>query len=148
MAMFPVGELRVSIPLAYHGLGLSWFDSYFYSLVGNSLITLILIFFISYLGRSNIRAFFKKIPLLGYIYLKWEQSSIEKSKRFENWSYLGLTLFVGIPLPITGAWTAVLISLILKLNPIKSYLFITYGLFISGAIITYLTIFIPDLLKY
>tara|TARA_B100000614_G_scaffold65278_1_gene57830 strand:- start:2271 stop:2747 length:477 start_codon:yes stop_codon:yes gene_type:complete len=148
MAMFPVGELRVSIPLAYHGLGLSWFDSYIYSLVGNSLIALILLFIISFIGRSNIRAFFKKIPFLGYLYLKWEQRSIEKSKSFKNLSFLGLTLFVGIPLPVTGAWTAVLISVILKLNPIKSYLFITYGLFISGAIITYLTIFLPDLLKY
>ena len=148
MGMFPVGELRVSIPLAYHGLGLDWFDSYIYSLMGNSTVALILIYFIRFIGTNNIKFFFDRIPLLGYVFLKWEKSSIEKSKHIKKWSYLGLMLFVGIPLPITGAWTAVLISVLLKLKPFKSYIFISYGLIISGLIVTYFTIFLPNIFVY
>ena len=57
-------------------------------------------------------------------------------------------LFVGIPLPITGAWTAVLISVFLKLKPFKSYIFISYGLIVSGLIVTYFTIFLPNIFVY
>ena len=148
MGMFPIGELRTSIPLAYHGLGLAWFNSYIFSLMGNSLVALILIYLIRFIGTNNIKFFFDKIPLIGYIFSKWEKSSIEKSKYIEKWSYLGLMLFVGIPLPITGAWTAVLISVFLKLKPFKSYIFISYGLIISGLIVTYFTIFLPNIFVY
>ena len=148
MGMFPVGELRTSIPFAYHVLGLDWFNSYVYSLMGNSAVTLILIYLIRFIGTENIKFFFERIPLIGYIFLKWEKSSIEKSKYIQKWSYLGLMFFVGIPLPITGAWTAVLISVFLQLKPFKSYIFISYGLIISGLIVTYLTIFLPDIFVF
>ena len=57
-------------------------------------------------------------------------------------------LFVSIPLPITGAWTAVLIASILELKPLKSFSSITFGLILSGATITNFSIYLPSLLGY
>ena len=43
ISMLPVGELRFSIPFGVFS-GLNWFDAFLYSVFGNSLITIILIF--------------------------------------------------------------------------------------------------------
>jgi len=146
--MFPVGELRTSIPIAIHMLDLDWGYAFFYSLIGNSLITLLLVYLIDFLKIEKIKDFFAKIPILGTIFVKWENSSLRKSKKIERWGYLGLMLFVSIPLPITGAWTAVLIAAILEFKPLKSFISITFGLMISGSIITYLSVNFPAFLGY
>jgi uncharacterized membrane protein len=148
MSMFPVGELRTSIPIAIHMLDLDWRDAFFYSLIGNSLITLLLVYLIDFLKIERIKYFFTKIPMVGTIFLKWENSSVRKSKKIERWGYLGLMLFVSIPLPITGAWTAVLIAAILEFKPLKSFISITFGLMISGSIITYISVYFPTFLGY
>ena len=44
VSMMPVGELRFSIPFGLFS-GLYWFEAFTYSLIGNSLISLILFFF-------------------------------------------------------------------------------------------------------
>ena len=148
MAMFPIGELRTSIPLAMHLLKLNWIDAFIYSLFGNSLVTLILVYLIDFLKVDRIKYFFTKIPIVGTIFIKWENSSVRKSRKIEKWGYLGLMLFVSIPLPITGAWTAVFIGSILDFKPFKSFIFITLGLLISGSIITYLSVYLPNLVGH
>ena len=148
MSMFPVGELRVSIPVAIHMLGIDWGYAFFYSLIGNSLITLLLVYLIDFLKIERIKGFFAKIPIVGTIFVKWENSSVRKSKKIEKWGYLGLMFFVSIPLPITGAWTAVLIAAILEFKPLKSFISITFGLVVSGLIITYLSVNFPTFLGY
>ena len=148
MSMFPVGELRTSIPIAIHMLDLYWGYAFFYSLIGNSLVTLLLVYLIDFLKIERIKDFFAKIPIVGTIFVKWENSSVRKSKKIERWGYLGLMLFVSIPLPITGAWTAVLIAAILEFKPLKSFISITFGLMISGSIITYISVYFPTFLGY
>tara|TARA_B100000029_G_C17317909_1_gene866928 strand:+ start:118 stop:612 length:495 start_codon:yes stop_codon:yes gene_type:complete len=140
--MLPVGELRISIPVGFY-LDVFWFNALFYSWLGNSFVALILIFVINHFGVDRIRSFFIRIPFVGLIFKKWEKSSIKKSKKVEKWRYLGLALFVSLPLPVTGAWTAVLISLILNLNPIKTFFSIIFGLIISGSIVTLICVKTP-----
>ena len=147
-SMFPVGELRTAIPVAIHVLNLDWSKALFYSLFGNSLVTLILVYLIDFLKIERIKYFLTKIPVAGTIFIKWENSSIRKSKKIEKWGYIGLMLFVSIPLPITGAWTAVFIAALLELKPFKSFITITFGLIISGSIITYLSVYVPKFLGY
>ena len=147
ISMMPVGELRFSIPFGMIS-GLHWFDAFSFSLIGNSLITLILVYLFKYFSLDIIVDFFSKIPIIGLIFKKWYDKALNKSVKFKNWTYLGLALFVSIPLPITGAWTAVLISSLLKLKPLKSYIFITFGLIISGSIITFICYNFSNFLNY
>ena len=56
-SMFPVGELRTAIPVAIHVLKLDWSNALFYSLFGNSLITLILVYLIDFLKIEKIKYF-------------------------------------------------------------------------------------------
>ena len=68
ISMMPVGELRFSIPFGIF-VGLHWFEAFCYSLIGNSLITLFLVYAIHYYNIENITKFFTKIPVVGMIYL-------------------------------------------------------------------------------
>ena len=147
MAMLPIGELRFSIPWAIYRLNLEWYNALIYSVLGNSFVTLVLIFIIYYYKIDRIKSFIGDIPIIGFIFQKWENSSIKKSKKIEKWGYNGLIFFVGLPLPITGAWTAILIAFFLDLRPIKSFVSITFGLIISGTIVTMISIYFPELLE-
>ena len=147
-SMFPVGELRTAIPVAIHVLKLDWNNALFYSLFGNSLVTLILVYLIDFFKIERIKYFVTKIPVVGTVFIKWENSSIRKSKKIEKWGYIGLMLFVSIPLPITGAWTAVFIAALLEFKPFKSFVSISFGLMISGSIITYFSVYLPKFLGY
>jgi len=158
MAMLPVGELRVSIPFALFRLDLNWFEALFYSFLGNATISFLLLYAIRYYKIVKIKNYFSNIWIIRiflekgfnpfYFFNKWEKRSLKKSKSIERWGYIGLIFFVGLPLPVTGAWTAVLISIILKLNTIKSFLSIVIGLLISGTIVTLLSIYSPQFLEY
>ena len=75
MSMFPVGELRTSIPIAIHMLDLDWRDAFFYSLIGNSLITLLLVYLIDFLKIERIKYFFTKIPMVGTIFPFYKNTS-------------------------------------------------------------------------
>ena len=147
VSMMPVGELRFSIPFGLFS-GLHWLEAFIYSIIGNSLISLILFFLIYYYKIERIQNFFNKIPIVGSIFRKWQNSSIKKSQKINKWSYVGLALFVSIPLPVTGAWTAVMIATFLELKPIKSFLYISLGLVISGTIVTIICLNFSNLMEY
>jgi len=158
MAMLPVGELRFSIPFALFRLDLDWADALFYSFLGNATISFLLLYAIRYYQIAKIKNYFsniwivKKISKKGfnpfYLFNKWEKRSLKKSVSIKRWGYVGLIFFVGLPLPITGAWTAVLISILLRLDTVKSFLSIVVGLSISGTIVTLLSIYSPQFLEY
>ncbi len=66
---------------------------------------------------------------------KWLDKKVDKHKgQIEKFGYLGLVLFVGIPLPGTGAWTGCLIASVLELDKKKSFLAALAGVFIASII--------------
>ena len=68
---------------------------------------------------------------------QWLNRKVEKNKgKIEKYSYLGVMLFVAIPLPGTGAWTGSLIAAALELHPVKSFLSATAGVLIASVIMT------------
>ncbi len=146
MAMVPVFELRLSIPWAIHKLNLDWSDAFLFSILGNAFIALVLIVIIYYFTVERIKNFINEIPIIGFIFKKWENSSVKKSQKIEKWGYTGLMCFVAIPLPITGAWTAVLISFFLDLKKIKTFIAIALGLLISATIVSTVSVYAPEAL--
>jgi len=56
-------------------------------------------------------------------------------KAFEKFDELALLIFVAIPAPFTGAWTAVLISEILGLRRTRASVVIAFGVLIAAAIV-------------
>jgi uncharacterized membrane protein len=72
----------------------------------------------------------KKVP-------EWiEAKAMKKSEQIEKYGYLGLFLFVAIPIPGTGAWTGSLLAVLFGMKPKKSLLFIFFGVLTAGIIMS------------
>lgn len=83
---------------------------------------------------------FDAIPFTRRVLHKFVDKSREKGKTIEKKGVIGLTVFVGIPLPITGVWTASLISFFLGLKPLHAAAAMALGAMISGTVVTLVTL--------
>ena len=76
---------------------------------------------------------------IGFInkFAGWLDSKVEKHKgQIEKYGYLGVVLFVGIPIPGTGAWTGSLIASVLEMDRKKTFLAIIVGVAIACVIMS------------
>ena len=87
----------------------------------------------------SIYKIFDKIPFTRGILHRFVDKAREKGKTVQKKGVIGLTVFVGIPLPVTGVWTGSLISFMLGLPPLKAAAAMTLGAMISGTIVTAIT---------
>jgi uncharacterized membrane protein len=83
---------------------------------------------------------------------KWVESKgasqgAKLQSKYPNQLKLGLLLFVGIPLPGTGAWTGALIASFLGLDIKNSAPYISLGVLVAAAIMTLITYGIPALFR-
>lgn len=67
---------------------------------------------------------------------KMERKAMSKSDKIEKYEFWGLVLFVGIPLPGTGAWTGSLIASLLGIKVKKAFPAILVGLALATCIMT------------
>lgn len=130
MAILPVVELRGSIPLGYT-LGLEWYENLPISIIGNILPVPFILFFM-----VKIFEILKDKNILVKLIEKIEKRALKKSEGVKNKQFLGLLLFVALPLPGTGAWTGALIASMLKMDIKKSFICIFAGVCIAGILLT------------
>jgi len=64
---------------------------------------------------------------------------MSKSDRIGKYEFWGLVLFVGIPLPGTGAWTGALIASLLGIRFRKAFPAIVLGVLLASVIMTILS---------
>lgn len=130
----PITELRAAIPFGIAG-GLTPFTAWIFGVLGNLLpIPFILLMW------PLIYKLFDKIPFTRGLLHRFVDKAREKGKTIENKGTVGLILFVGIPLPVTGVWTGSLVAFLLALSPLRSALAMILGAMISGTIVTFITI--------
>ncbi len=80
-----------------------------------------------------------KIKLFNKV-ANWLDEKVEKHKgQIEKFGYLGVVLFVGIPLPGTGAWTGSLIASVLNMDRKKTFLAVMLGIFMASIIMMLLS---------
>ena len=132
LAMTPIGELRLSIPVAILVYGINPFLAYFISVIGNLIPVFFIIsflnFFSDYLSKKS--SFF--CTIFSFIFNKTRKTHSLKIKRYGIYA---LIIFVAIPLPITGAWTASLIAFVFGIPFRKAFPLIASGVMISGLIV-------------
>ena len=130
ISMIPILELRGGILAAGPAfLNIPTWRAIPICLVGN----LIPIPFILLLFRP-IFAWLRKTRLFRPLVEKLEKKAMSKSDRISRYEFWGLVLFVGIPLPGTGAWTGALIASLLGIDIKKSSLAILCGIAMATVI--------------
>ena len=133
VSMLPVLELRGGL-IAAKLMNIEFFKAFAICFVGNMLPIPFILMFI-----RKIFNLLKKIPKIEQILTKLEARSLRKADGVKKYRLLGLLLFVGIPLPGTGAWTGALIADLLDIRIKHSLPVITAGVLIAGVIISILS---------
>lgn len=130
ISMLPIIELRGSILVGY-AIGLPWYTTLFISIIGNMLPVWFILLFI-----VRIFEFMKKRNILTKLIKKIEKRALNRTGNIANKEFLGLLIFVAIPLPGTGAWTGALIAALLKMDIKKSFIAILLGVLVASFLVT------------
>ena len=139
ISMVPVIELRGGLPFAILS-GISPFVAFPLCIAANLLPIPFILWFI-----TPIFNWLKKTKLFRPLVEKLEKRAIAKSDKIEKGYFWGLMLFVGIPLPGTGAWTGALIAAMLDIPKKKSVPAIALGVCLAAALMGTLSLFFKGL---
>lgn len=131
VSMVPVAELRLAMPMAV-GFGLPYFPALAVCVLGNMLPVPLIYFFARkvlswgadkrYLGR-----------ICRFFLVKGEQAGRKLMDRTGRYgTFLALLLFVGIPIPGTGAWTGTLAASFLNIGIRKTAVSVSLGVVVAG----------------
>ena len=138
VSMVPIIELRGAIPFGV-GLGLPWQQVVLISMIGNMIPVPIIFFF-----ARRVLEWGADKPVIGKFFswcLRKGHHGGEKLRaKAGKGMFWALLLFVGIPLPGTGAWTGTLAASLLDLEFKKSIVAIMLGVMLAALIITILTL--------
>ena len=128
-AMLPVVELRGAIPVGI-ALGIPPIEATILSIIGSTLPVPFILFFIKYIFK-----WLSKFEKTNKLIEKITSKAMKKSDSIAKYEFWGLLLFVGIPLPGTGAWTGSLIASLLGMKNKVAIPAIFLGNVLAGTIV-------------
>ena len=132
ISMVPLIELRGAIPYAV-AFGLPLAPSYVIAIIGNMLPVPII-----YLFARKVLIWGKDKPYIGKFFTfcleKGEKGGKKLQAKAGRGLFVALLLFVGIPLPGTGAWTGTLAASLLDMDFKSSIIAVMLGVSLAGII--------------
>ena len=133
ISLMPILELRGGL-LAASLLDVEFIRAAVICIVGNVLpIPFVLLFL------RLVLDLFEKWNVTKKIVIWLEKKVEEKREQIDKYGYLGLIIFVGVPLPGTGAWTGALLAVMLGLDRKKSFVCIIIGVLMAAVIMSVLS---------
>ena len=128
ISCMPILELRGGL-IAATLLKLNPITSFIICFIGNVLPIPFILYFITPLFDK-----LKKTKFLNKFVVKLENKAESKKDKIVKKEFIGLLLFVGIPLPGTGAWTGTLIASMINMNKKKALIASILGVILAGII--------------
>ena len=138
ISLMPILELRGGL-IAATLLGLDAVPSFIICFIGNIIPIPFILWFITPIFNRM-----KKMKMFSGLVEKLEKKAMSKKDKIEKLQYIGLLLFVGIPLPGTGAWTGSLIAALLDMNKKKALVAALLGVIMAGIIMMILSFGVLD----
>jgi len=131
LTLLPISELRGGLPYAL-AHGKSWFLAYPFCVILNAAVAPIV-----YVFLETIHQLLYRWGFYARIFNKLVNQARRKlNRKVERYGFWGVAIFVGIPLPVTGAWSGTLGAWVLGLSRRKTMLAILAGVAISGLIVS------------
>ena len=137
ISMVPILELRGGL-IAARVLDVNLIAANIICVIGNMIPVPFILFFI-----TPIFNWMKKFKIFRPIAEYFEKKALGKKDALNKGIFWGLLLFVGIPLPGTGAWTGSLLASMMGIEIKKSAPPIMLGVVLAAAIMSIVTYFIP-----
>ncbi len=142
VAASPFLELRGAIPLGIFAFGLVPLDAYVLGVVGSFLPVLPLLFFWNFVYERFTHRFYYFNRFFNWLF---ERTRVRHGERFsaeggsasggEVWRAIALLIFVGIPMPFTGAWSGTVAAFVFGVPMKTAAVMIFLGNMVSGLII-------------
>lgn len=133
LSMLPVSELRGAIPWAYFFTEIPLYLISAISIAGNFIITIPIINIL----KPSIKLA-SRWPVGERLFDWILNRTRRKGDMIKKYHFWGLVLFVGIPLPVTGAWTGCIAAHLFGIPKLKALVAIMLGLCLSGTIVSIL----------
>ncbi len=137
IALIPIAELRVSIPVALGVYGMSVPEAIFWSVLADIFISAVIIYSLGPIYNFLAGRFKFIDKFFNWFFGRTRRRFFRKYEVFGN---LALMLFVAIPLPITGAWTGSAASWLFDVSKKKALLYVSLGVIIAAGIVTLLSL--------
>jgi len=135
ISTLPIVELRGAVPVGIVAFKMPWWRVFLIAVVGNMIPVPLILLLLGPLSRACMR--FKA----GRKFFDWLFARTRrKSASIEKYEALGLTIFVAIPLPMTGAWTGAMAAFVMGIPFWKAMRYILLGVMIAGVIMTTLSL--------
>ena len=130
-SVLPISELRVAIPFAL-ARGASPIAAYLLCVAANLVIAPAVFLFLSTLDGLLCRS-----PRYRRLHDRLlERSRARVKPKVDKYGYVGLLLFVALPLPVTGAYTGAVGAWVLGMERKRSFLAISLGVMTAGIVVT------------
>ncbi len=132
LAALPVTELRLALPLAITAWDISGSVAFASAVIGNSVPALLLCWWLP----AILKLIEQKFPRFS-LWLDRYFRLLEQKHRasYQRYGVAALFLFVMIPLPGTGAWTASLLATLFAIKPRYAIPAIVAGVIAAGVIV-------------
>jgi len=135
ISTLPIVELRGAVPVGIVSFNMPWWQVYLIAVAGNMIPIPIILLLLGPLSRFCMRF------AIGQKFFDWLfERTRKKSASIEKYEALGLTIFVAIPLPVTGGWTGAMAAFLMGIPFWKAMLYILLGVMIAGVIMTALSL--------
>lgn len=141
ISMIPILELRGGI-IAASILGVPYVKALILCVIGNIIPIPFILLFI-----NKIFEWLKNFNLTKGLVEKLENRAMGKSDKIQKYEFLGILLFVGIPLPGTGAWTGSLIAALLRIKLRKAVPAVFLGILMAAAIMSFIAYGVPYIVR-
>jgi uncharacterized membrane protein len=138
LSFMPISELRGAIPVAIIRYDIPWYAAFLFSTACNALVAPFCWLFLATVHKL----LYGTQPENGIRwYKKLFDRFIERARKklsgsMEKWGWLGIALFVAVPLPVTGAWTGTLGAWVLGVSKRRTMAAVILGVIIAGIIVT------------
>jgi uncharacterized membrane protein len=135
LSFLPISELRGAIPFAV-AHDVPWYAAYLLAVFLNAMVAPV-----CWLFLSTLHKLFLKMKWYRNFFSRFVERARNKlSSEVEKWGWLGIAIFVAIPLPMTGAWTGTLGAWVLGLSKRRTLLAVILGVVVAGIIVTVVTL--------
>lgn len=138
ISMVPIVELRGGVPFGI-ACGIKWYHALPLCMIGNMIPVPFIFFF-----ARKVLEWGKEKPVIGRFFTwcleKGERGGQKLQEKAGRGLFVALLLFVGIPLPGTGAWTGTLAASFLNMDFKKSVVAVICGVLLAGIIMTILSL--------
>lgn len=136
ISMLPIFELRGGIPLGAF-LELVWWKTYLMAVLGNLIPVVPLLLFLNPVSEWLKRHISLADRFFEWLFARTRRRTEARMRKYGI--FLGLMLFVAIPLPVTGAWTGCAAAFLFGVKFRYSFPAVMAGVLIASIIVSIVT---------